>query len=187
LRRYKGIEVAIRALAAARRQRPDLRLDIAGSGPDRTRLERMAAELGLASAVRFHGFVAEGAKLDLLRRTWANVFPSPKEGWGITVMEAAACGTPSLASDSPGLRDSVRHDVTGLLVPHGDVDALARRMLELAGDPALVARLGRAAREHAERWTWTAAARATEAHLARVVSDAGRRAPGDASLPMENQ
>ena len=77
-----------------------------------------------------------------MRSAWANVFPSPKEGWGITIVEAAACGTPSLASDSPGLRDSVRHGETGYLVPHGDVDALAARMLELAGDPALVARLG---------------------------------------------
>ena len=69
-------------------------------------------------------------------------FRRPRKGGASRSMEAAACGTPSIASDSPGLRDSVRHGETGYLVPHGDVEALAARMLELAGDPALVARLG---------------------------------------------
>jgi glycosyltransferase involved in cell wall biosynthesis len=174
LRRYKGVDVAIRALAVARRERPDLRLDVAGTGPDRARLDRLVRRLGLEGAVRFHGFVSEDRKLVLLRTAWANVFPSPKEGWGITVMEAAACGTPSLASDSPGLRDSVRDGETGHLVPHGDVAALARRMLELASDPARVARLGAAARRHAEAWRWDDAAAATADHLERV---AGRAAP----------
>jgi glycosyltransferase involved in cell wall biosynthesis len=170
LRRYKGIEYALRALARAREQRPDLRLDIAGSGDDRSRLEALVRELGLEPAVRFHGFVTEDVKIRLLRRTWANLFPSPKEGWGITNVEAAACGTPSLASDSPGLRDSVRHGETGFLVPHGDPDAMAERMLELAGDPALVARLGAGARRFAESLTWKAAAEQTETHLREVIA-----------------
>ena len=80
--------------------------------------------------------MSEDEKIRLLRAAWANLFPSPKEGWGITVVEAGACGTPSLASDSPGLRDSVRHGETGFLVPHGDAEALAARMLELAAAPA---------------------------------------------------
>ena len=170
LKRYKGIGLAIRALAIARRSRADLRLDIAGTGDHRPDLERLALELGQTEAVRFHGFVSEERKLSLLRTAWANVFPSPKEGWGITVVEAAACGTPSLASDSPGLRDSVRHMETGYLVPHGDVDALAARMLELAGDPELVARLGAAARRFAERLSWERAAAETERHLQDIIT-----------------
>jgi glycosyltransferase involved in cell wall biosynthesis len=170
LKRYKGVEVALRALAAVRQQRGDVTLDIAGTGDDLPRLERLAGLLGIADAVRFHGFVAELRKRELFRAAWANLFPSPKEGWGLTVMEAAACGTPSLASDSPGLRDSVRDGRTGFLVPHGNVEALTRRMLELAGDPALVARLGGAARAHAEAWSWDAAATATEDHLAELVA-----------------
>jgi glycosyltransferase involved in cell wall biosynthesis len=120
--------------------------------------------------------VTEEEKIRLLRSTWANVFPSPKEGWGITVVEAAACGTPSIASDSPGLRDSVRHGQSGFLVPHGDVAALAARMTELAGDPAQVARLGQAGRRFAEQLTWEAAATETEAHLTQIIdgSAAGR-------------
>jgi glycosyltransferase involved in cell wall biosynthesis len=165
LKRYKGVEHFIRALAIARRTRPELSADIAGSGDDRPRLEGLARTLGQEEAVRFLGFVEEETKLSLLRRAMANVFPSPKEGWGITVMEAAACGTPSLASDSPGLRDSVRDGTTGLLVPHGDDSALAAAMLRLAGDPGLVETLGQAARQYAEAHSWDAAADAVERHL----------------------
>ena len=170
LRRYKGVDLAIRAFAKARAERPGLRLDIAGSGDTRPQLERLVAELGLGEAVTFHGFVTEARKLDLLRSTTANIFPSPKEGWGITVVEAAACGTPSIASDSPGLQDSVRHGETGYLVPHGDVTQLAARMVELADDPARVAELGRAARRFAESLTWDHAARQTERHLQDIIN-----------------
>ncbi len=170
LKRYKGVDILIDALALARRERPDLTIDIAGSGDDRPRLEAIARARGLADCVRFLGFVDDATKLSLLRRAVANVFPSPKEGWGITVMEAAACGTPSLASDSPGLRDSVRNGVTGVLVPHGDAAALAHQMVRLAGDPAEVARLGAAARRHAERLSWDAAADAVEFHLQELAA-----------------
>jgi glycosyltransferase involved in cell wall biosynthesis len=175
LKRYKGVEMAIRALGVARRTRTDLILDIAGTGDDRSRLEGIARDLGLSEAVRFHGFVSEADKLRLLRSTWANLFPSPKEGWGITIVEAAACGTPSLASDSPGLRDSVRHGETGYLVPHGDVDALAGRMLELAAEPELVTALGTQGRAFAETLTWEGAAQQTEDHLRETI----QRTKGD--------
>jgi glycosyltransferase involved in cell wall biosynthesis len=170
LKRYKGVDLAIRALAVARRTRPDLRLCIAGGGDHRTALEALTDELGQREAVQFLGFVSEEAKLSLFRTAWANLFPSPKEGWGITVVEAAACGTPSLASDSPGLRDSVRPGETGFLVPHGDPTALAGRMLELAGNLGLVERLGAAARRHALAWSWDDAAAATEAQLTELIS-----------------
>lgn len=175
LKRYKGVDAALRALAVARATRGDgdLELDIAGQGDDRPRLERLARELGLGDAVRFLGFVPEVEKRRLLRRAWAVVFPSPKEGWGISNVEAAGCGTPALASDSPGLRESVRQGETGFLVPHGDVRALAERMLALAADPALVARLGRGARAFAQQLSWERAAGATEAHLDRIIAQGG--------------
>src|SRR2546427_4233848 len=167
LTRYKGVEIALRALAAARPRRADLVLEIAGHGDDRPRLERLAHRLGVVEAVRFLGFVTEEEKRRRLRAAWAVVFPSPKEGWGISNVEAAACGTPALASDSPGLRASVRHGETGFLVPHGDAAALAERMVALASDPLLVTALGRAARAFAEGLSWERAARSTAAHLER--------------------
>jgi glycosyltransferase involved in cell wall biosynthesis len=175
LKRYKGVEIALRAVAAARTARPDITLDVCGQGDDRPRLERLAVELRVSDAVRFLGYVSEEEKRRLLRRAWAVVFPSPKEGWGITNVEAAACGTPALASDSPGLRESVQDGVTGYLVPHGDVPALAERLLGLAADPSLVERLGRAGRGFAEGLSWDAAARATLAHIEHTVAERERK------------
>ena len=169
LKRYKGVDLAIRALALARKERPDLRLDIAGGGDHLESLQQLARDAGQGDAVRFLGFVSEQEKLRLFRSAWANVFPSPKEGWGITVMEAAACGTPSIASDSPGLRDSVRAGTTGWLVPHGDAAALAKQYLALAGDRGVVDRFGVQARQHAERLTWDAAAAQTEEQLQDLI------------------
>jgi glycosyltransferase involved in cell wall biosynthesis len=173
LKRYKGVDLAIQALAAARRTLPQLGLDIVGGGDDRPRLERLVARLGLQDAVRFHGVVGEEEKLRLFRAATANLFPSRKEGWGMTNVEAGACGTPSIAADSPGLRDSVRHGETGFLVPHGDVAALAERMRQLAEDPAVVTRLGAAARRFAETLSWEHAADLTERHFATLLGADG--------------
>jgi glycosyltransferase involved in cell wall biosynthesis len=169
------VEFAIRAVAAARTARPDVTLDICGQGDDRPRLERLAVEHRVSDAVRFLGYVSEEEKRRLLHHAWAVVFPSPKEGWGITNVEAAASGTPALASDSPGLRESVQNGVTGYLVPHGDVPALADRMVALAADPSLVERLGRAARRFAEGLSWDSAARATLAHIETTVAERERK------------
>src|SRR3989442_988457 len=94
LKRYKGVETAVQALGLARQARPDMTLEIAGQGDDRARLERLVRALGLAPAGPVPGILAAGGKRRLLRRAWAGVFPSPKEGWGISNVEAAGgpCG-----------------------------------------------------------------------------------------------
>jgi glycosyltransferase involved in cell wall biosynthesis len=164
LKRYKAVDTAIVALAQLRRAgAPEAELWIAGDGSDRGRLERVAARDG--AGVTFLGYVSEERKLALYRQAWAVVFPSPKEGWGITNVEAAACGTPAVASDSPGLRESVRHGETGLLVPHGDPGALAEALGALAREPARRERLGRGARAFAVTLSWDRAADETLAHL----------------------
>lgn len=172
LKRYKGVDLVLRAFARVRD--PRARLEIAGVGDYRPALARLADSLALGGRVRFLGRVSEAEKLALLRRAWALAFASPKEGWGITNLEAAACATPVVASDAPGLRESVRDGETGFLVPHGDVDALARRLDEFAASPALVARMGAEARRFAESFTWERAAEETAAHLA-AVAGASRR------------
>jgi glycosyltransferase involved in cell wall biosynthesis len=176
LKRYKGVEVALRAVAEAKARGRVLHFAIAGDGDDRPRLEWFVHAAGLERQVRFLGFVDEEAKRDLLRGAWAVVFPSAKEGWGIVNVEAAACGTPAVASDSPGLRESVRHEDSGILVPHGDVHALADTLMRVAGDAALVERLGRGARRFAEGFSWDAAASATETHLMETITAARRAA-----------
>ncbi|MEE8361873.1 MAG: glycosyltransferase family 4 protein [Gemmatimonadales bacterium] len=169
LKRYKGVDVALRALVIARREIPELTLRIAGSGDDLDRLKGLARQLDIEEAVRFLGYVPEEEKVALFRGAVANVFASPKEGWGMTIVEAAACGTPSIASDSPGLRDSVRHGETGFLVPHGDAGMLAGRMIALVRDGGLRARLGRGAAAFASSLTWDGAADRTEQHLEDII------------------
>ncbi len=168
LKKYKGVDLVIRAFAELGRE--DAVLEIAGAGDYRPVLESLVASLALGSRVRFLGFVTEEEKLALLRRSWAVALASPKEGWGLTNVEAEACGTPVVASDSPGIRESVRHGETGFLVRHGDVQGMAAAFARLAGDPALVASMGVKARAFAESFTWDRCARATEAHLLEVIN-----------------
>ncbi len=165
LKRYKGVDLVLRAFA--RLAHSAARLEIAGTGDYRPALERLALSLDLGERVRFLGFVSEEEKLRLLRRSWALCFTSPKEGWGITNLEAAACGTPVIASRSPGLRESVRDGETGYLVPHGDVSALAAAMDRIAGSASLVAELGARGRLFSETFTWERAAAETVEHLSR--------------------
>lgn len=170
LKRYKLVDVAIRALALARRGVPGSRLWIAGTGDDEGRLRRVAARAGVADAVDFLGYVSEDRKVDLYRRAWAVVLPSLKEGWGITNVEAAACGTPAIAADNSALRESVRDGETGYLVPTGDVEATAAAFVRIASDPPLRERLGSGARAFAATLDWERAASETISHLEAVVS-----------------
>jgi glycosyltransferase involved in cell wall biosynthesis len=168
LKKYKGVQYAIRAFAAM--QQGDATLEIAGAGDYREGLQTLARSLDLGDRVRFLGRISEQEKLALLRRAWALVFASPKEGWGITNLEAAACATPVVASNSPGIRESVRDGETGYLVPHGDTAAMAAALDRIAGSRELVEELGHAARHFAESFTWERAAAETAAHLERVVA-----------------
>jgi glycosyltransferase involved in cell wall biosynthesis len=167
LKRYKGIDILIRVMADLRDT--EAVLEIAGTGDYRPELEKLAAALDLGGRVRFLGYVSEEEKLMLFRRAWACVIASPKEGWGISNMEASASGTPVVASDSPGIRESVRNGETGFLVPHGDVAAFAGALRRLIGNPSLVQSLGEAGRRFAERFTWERSAAETVAHLQEVV------------------
>lgn len=169
LQSYKRVDLLVRAVAELRDRGMAVRLRVAGRGAEQPRLEALARELGVADRVEFTGFVDDEEKRRLLRSAWLHVLTSPKEGWGLTVMEAAACATPTVGSRSPGLRDSVIDGETGLLVPHGDVSALADAIARLVGDRARVEAMGRAARARSETFTWERTARDTEAHLASVL------------------
>jgi len=168
LRRYKGVDWVFRSLRGVLRRVPEARLVVVGDGPHLGELKLSAARQGLAHAVEFRGFLPIEEKVRLLREAWVLVQPSPKEGWGLTVVEAGACGTAVVAADSPGLRDSVRHDVTGLLVPYGDDERLAESIALVLEDRALRGRLEAAGKEWAARFTWPeCAARSLDALLDR--------------------
>lgn len=131
---HKRVDLVLHALDALRSERPRLRVDVVGDGPERPALEGLAARLGLGHRVTFHGFVDEPTKSALLRRAAVHVCASDAEGWGLTVIEAAGHGVPTLARDVPGLRDSVRRGETGWLVPEPagptDLAEVGRRLAD---------------------------------------------------------
>jgi glycosyltransferase involved in cell wall biosynthesis len=168
LKRYKGLEVVIDALAELARSGVSARLIVAGKGDHEAALRRYA-DAQAPGLVEFRGFVSEDEKLTLLRKGWATVYPSPKEGWGLTNLEAAACGTPALASDSPGLRESVEDGCSGLLVDHGDSAAWVKALRRVAEDSDLRRRLREGALRFAGQFSWERTADETETHLLDVV------------------
>jgi len=168
LKKYKRVDVVIRAFAAL--SVPSATLEIAGTGDYRAPLERLVKSLHLEDRVKFLGFIPEDQKIHLLRRAWASTLASPKEGWGISNLEAAACATPVIAANSPGICESVIDGSTGFLVPQGDPAAMTAAMRGLVESPELVASLGAAGRRFAEAFTWDRAANDTLAHLEQVVA-----------------
>ncbi|NOT35162.1 MAG: glycosyltransferase family 4 protein [Candidatus Eisenbacteria bacterium] len=174
LRRYKGVDWVFRSLPRLRDRVPDVRVEVIGDGPFAARLHAMARRAGLGDAVEFLGFVPGPEKVRRMQQAWVVVQPSPKEGWGLTVVEAGACGTAVVAADSPGLRDSVRRDETGLLVPYGDDTALADALARVLTDGALRARLERGGLAWASRFQWSeCASRSLDALLTARTSVRG--------------
>lgn len=165
LKRYKRVDIILRSVAHLREQGIPVRLLIAGKGDYKGSLQELHSRLGLRDIVEFLGYVPEEEKIRLLQQSWIHVLTSPKEGWGISILEAAACGTPTVASDSPGLRDAVQDGRTGLLVPHGDVGALSQALRSLLENEQRRKEMGVTARSFAEDFTWEASARKMEAFL----------------------
>ena len=170
LKKYKSVDHVVQAFAKVKQGIPEATLTIIGKGSFQPELEQLAKELGVAEATRFTGFVSEEEKLRLLQKLWVVVNPSMKEGWGIVNVEANACGTPAVAADSPGLRDSVVNRETGELYPYGDIAALSERLIRILCDNELRDRYRSNALTFAQSLTWEKTAQITLATLDRIVS-----------------
>lgn len=140
-------------LEAVRLLRGKVRLHIFGDGSERSRIEAIVRETGLSDRVVLHGAIARPQ--DALSRIRLLVLPSRAEGFGLVLIEAMAAGVPVVATNVPGIRDVVRHDFTGLLVPPGSPADLARAIDAIVSSPALRRRLVESARrEVRERFSW---------------------------------
>lgn len=128
LKKYKSVDHLLQAFDRIRNEYPNLHLDIIGDGDDKPRLEEITTQLGLRDRVTFHGFIDEAEKAPMLQKMNFVVNTSSKEGWGLTVVEANACGAPVVAANVPGLRDSVVDGETGLLYEFGNIDDLISKM-----------------------------------------------------------
>ncbi len=172
LRRYKGAQYLVRAFPSVLRAVPDAKLRVVGDGPYRSQLEELARAKGVRGRVEFLGALPHREKVEALNRAQVVAAPSPKEGWGLTVIEANACGAPVVASLSPGLIESVRDGETGLLVPHGDVEALAAAVVRILTDRSLRLTMAEAGIRWARRFTWERCYRDSRAVLERAARGA---------------
>lgn len=175
LKRYKCIELPIRVLAAIAERVPEVEYWIVGEGDYGDDLARIARECGVANRVKFLGFLDGAEKLSVLHESRVLVYTSPKEGWGLSVIEANATGVPCVASHSPGLRESVRDGETGYLVPHGELDPLRDRLLELLGDDARWRSMSERALAWANSFSWDRMARETMELIDATIARSTRR------------
>jgi glycosyltransferase involved in cell wall biosynthesis len=175
VRKYKAIDVVIKAYARIREKLPDARLIIIGDGPELPNLVKLAGRMGLGDAVDFKGRIPTGEMVEILNRSHLFMNASPKEGWGLTVVEANACGVPVVGSDRPGLKDSILHDKTGFLAEYGDVEGFAARGLELLTDDAMWERMSRAGLEWSRSMTWERTADEMEQLFLRAGSGANSK------------
>jgi glycosyltransferase involved in cell wall biosynthesis len=153
----KRFDLLIRSLASLRERVPELQAVIIGEGYARDELEQLRAELGAQSWLQLVGRVEDRELIDWYRRAWVVASSSLREGWGMTLTEAAACGTPAVATAIAGHTDAVLDGQSGLLVE--TTDELEGALEQVITDEVLRNRLSRGALARARWFTWGATAR----------------------------
>jgi glycosyltransferase involved in cell wall biosynthesis len=146
-----------RALAPLKADHPDLEAVIIGEGNERAALEALRAELDATDWIHLPGRVSDDELVEWYRRAWVVASSSQREGWGMTLTEAAACGTPAVATNIAGHADAVVDGESGLLVD--DVEQLTGALGQVLGDDVLRTRLSKGASARARWFTWDATAR----------------------------
>ena len=169
----KRFDRLIRSLAVTKAARPDLRAVIVGEGYERPDLERLVRELDADDWIQLPGRLRDDELIELYQRAWVVASTSAREGWGMTLTEAAACGTPSVVSRIAGHRDAVAEGVSGLLAD--DQEEMVGHLTRVLSDGAYRAQLSDGALAHAARFSWEATALATMEVLA---DEAGRHRRG---------
>jgi len=168
----KRFHLLIDAVAALKPRYPGLRVVIVGEGYERPMLESRIAALDAESWIELPGRIDDDELIDLYRRAWVLASASAREGWGMTITEAAACGTPAVVTDIAGHRDAIERDTTGILVERDT--ALTEALDRLVGDDALRREMSDAAAARAATFTWDATAR----RALEVLADEARRVRG---------
>lgn len=169
LKKYKTIETIISAIPRIRESVPRARLVIIGTGDHRHVLENLVASLNLEDAVEFKGFVPETEKVAYLRRAHISAYSSLKEGWGLSNIEANACGTAVLAARVPGLKDSVDEGKSGLLFEYGNVEQFSESAVRILSNSEYRKGLEMGGLRWAANFSWDKAARETENIINRVI------------------
>lgn len=155
IQKYKGPLDACKVLEKLLPHFPDLKLVIVGDGPFACSVQSYVEEHGLQDHVELTGFISEEEKINLLQTALVHLQSSYKEGWGLSVIEANACGCPVVANNTTGLRDSVIDGQTGLLYPYCDLDCAADQVKRILTEPALQAALIDHGLKRASEFSWT--------------------------------
>jgi glycosyltransferase involved in cell wall biosynthesis len=166
LRPYKRPELAVQAFRHVLSTFPECRLIVVGGGPSASGLRQLARELGIESSCEFTGRVPRTELPRILSAAWVNLHTSIAEGWGFSIMEAAAAGVPTVAFRVPGVCDSIVEERTGLLVSEPSSLALASAVERVLGDPAAMADH---CREWAEAHSWDTTAACWVDHLSSLA------------------
>lgn len=159
LKRFKGVHLIIEAMEQVVKEIPDAQLSIVGKGDAdyENALRQLRDKLNLEKNILFCRLGFEDSilqKVKIMQEAWALVFPSMREGFGLVALEASACGTPTIATDVPGLRDTVKNYETGFLVPPKNIEALAESIIQIFTDDELRGRLSKGAFEWSRRFDW---------------------------------
>ncbi|OGJ62785.1 hypothetical protein A3C37_04685 [Candidatus Peribacteria bacterium RIFCSPHIGHO2_02_FULL_53_20] len=161
----KGHDLVLRALPEVLKKHPNVVYVVVGDGNARADLEALATDLGMRANVDFAGrksgdeLVAYFQACDIYVHTPKIVDQNKFEGFGIVYLEASACGKPIVATDAGGIRDAVLDNETGLIVPDGDIAAIANRIIRLLDDEGLAKRLGERGRAYAKENDWSVIAK----------------------------
>lgn len=158
LQEYKNIDVAIIAFSLLVRKYKSARFRIAGYGESQSKLRKLVKFLKIEDNVEFLNRVSDLKKTKLFSESWAMVQPSQVEGWGLTVIEANACGTPVIASRVNGLRDSVLDGKTGILAECNNVEQFVDAMEKMILDTQYRNKLSREAFIWSKNFTWSKSA-----------------------------
>lgn len=169
---HKQVEHAVHVASRLRAEIPDLTLRIVGHGWWDDQIAREADRLRVADAVCFLGFVDDDTKHRELASAWVSLAPSVKEGWGLSVVEAASHGVPTVAyNGAGGLSESILNGRTGILVD--DLDQMTAWTRRLLTDATERKRLGDGARHYATQFTWEQSNANWQDLLRRVAAGAG--------------
>jgi phenylacetate-CoA ligase len=160
---------AVRAFALVRRQYPAARLTIAGAGAELSRLEALVGELDLRDAVRFPGAVDAAQMADLYRDCDIVLNPSRADNMPNSVLEALACERALVSTNVGGIPALLQHNVTALLVPSGDADAMAQAVLALLADPSLAQRLTGTGADFVRQFCWSQVGPRLAAQYRRIL------------------
>lgn len=179
LKKYKRIDLVLKVFKDVRREIPESKLLIVGEGDYKKMLIKLAQRLNLKESVEFTGYVPHKKKIEILQKSWLTINTSIKEGFGLVIIEAQACGTPAIVLNSPGLRETVKHNETGFVV--NTLDEMKEKTLMILKNESLRRKLSNNAVKWAKQFSWDESAREVNKKIIEVISE---KANDNKSFPL---